>query len=51
MISEIHPDDVNRTNRKPNQLNAIKRNRPIEIQLSNAIETQWNFTQDFRLDC
>ena len=44
------PDDVNRTNRTPNQLNAIERNRMIEIRLPNAIESQSNITVIFSID-
>ena len=47
----VNPDDVNRKNRKPNQLNAIEGNRIIEIRLSNAIEFQSNITAISRFDC
>ena len=46
----LYPDDVNRTNRTPNQLNAIERNRMIEIRLPNAIESQSNITVIFSID-
>ena len=45
-----NPDDVNRTNRTPNQLNAIECNRMIEIRLPNAIESQSNITVIFSID-
>jgi len=37
-------------NRRSNQSNQIERNRPIEIWLSNAIESQSNITAIFRFD-
>ena len=41
---QAKPDDVNRTNRTRNQLNAIELNRMIEIRLPNAIESRSNIT-------
>ena len=46
----IYPDDVNRTNRMPNQLNRIERNWMIEIQLPNTIESQSNITVILLID-